>query len=137
MGVPGWVDPYVGIPFKEMGRDRDGVDCWGLVYLVMGERYGIVVPSYHERYQNTADRAELETLIHGEMGPWREVPAGTEREGDVALLRIMGRDSHVGLVADRGYMLHAELAPQTVCERYDTSAWRRRIVGFYRWEGVA
>jgi cell wall-associated NlpC family hydrolase len=31
--IPAWAADYVGIPFREHGRSRDGADCWGLYWL--------------------------------------------------------------------------------------------------------
>jgi len=34
-----WASTYVGIPYRFAGRDRAGCDCWGLVRLVLAERF--------------------------------------------------------------------------------------------------
>ena len=31
MELPAWVSAYVGLPFKEGGRHRDGLDFYGLL----------------------------------------------------------------------------------------------------------
>jgi hypothetical protein len=43
-----WADIYVGLPFKRMGRDRAGLDCFGLIRLVLHELAGVLLPSYSE-----------------------------------------------------------------------------------------
>lgn len=43
-----WADGYVGLPFKKMGRDRSGLDCWGLVRLILDEQAGVLLPAYSE-----------------------------------------------------------------------------------------
>ncbi|NMW23861.1 C40 family peptidase, partial [Rhodanobacter denitrificans] len=53
--VPAWAGPYVGIPYRTHGRDRAGVDCWGLVRLVMAEVFGAELPDYGDTYRDGED----------------------------------------------------------------------------------
>lgn len=134
--VPEWVAEYVGLPFAEHGRERSGVDCWGLIRLVLAEQFGVGVPSYGGDYASTTDQDELGRLIRGEMAPWREV-TGRERAGDGVLLRVRGQPIHVGLVIAPGWMLHVQRDIDSTLERYDGPRWAKRIIGIYRHESMA
>lgn len=134
------VGQYIGLPFRTHGRTRDGLDCWGLVRLVLAEQWGLAVPCYGERYRDARrDAGAIAREIAAERARWGEVGPGGERPGDVALLRIRGLEAHVGLVvapADR-LMLHIEADGIGAClEGYDTPLWRHRLVGFWRPPGM-
>lgn len=133
--APGWVAKYVGIPFLECGRDRAGVDCWGLLALVMREQFHVAVPSYAERYRSGAELAELATLLEGERPsqPWRRLDASEAvRPGDAVHLRIEGLPVHVGVICAPPWFLHTAQTVGTVVDRLDALRWTRRTLGRYR-----
>ena len=132
--IPAWVETYIGLPFKEHGRTRDGVDCWGLVRLVLADRFDIRLPAYVTGYASTEDAADIAGLIRGEMGPWVETPEA--RPGDAVLMRLRAQPCHVGLVVARGWMLHVEDGIDSCLERYDGARWSRRVVGVFRYRGI-
>lgn len=134
--IPHWVADYVGLPFVEHGRVRGAVDCWGLIRLVLAERFDVRVPSYVEDYTSTIDEDVLGRLIGRHMTSWREV-TGRERAGDVALLRVRGQPMHVGVVVAPKWMLHIERGIDSMVERYDGVTWAKRLIGVYRHEGMA
>lgn len=124
---------YVGLPWLERGRDRAGLDCWGLFTLVYRERFGIDLPSFADAYLTTADRAALVDLIEGGMGPWREVPAGEEHAGDGVMMTMSGAPHHVGVVTRPGFVLHIENGKAgSIIEDYRLARLRRRVLGFWR-----
>lgn len=142
---PGWVAPYIVVPFKDRGRDLAGWDCWGCCRWVARAQFGLELPSYADDYQGCSvkERRELAALIKGQLGPWREIwrrgldgnePVG-ERPGDCLLLRQFGADCHVGIVVSAGHMLHAEEGQGTTCEQYRGLRWRSRVMGVYRYAG--
>ena len=73
-----WTNDFIGIPYKLHGRERDGLDCWGMVRLVYSELCGITLPSLAEQYENPVD-AEGFTQAHALTSPeWREVETPSE-----------------------------------------------------------
>jgi probable lipoprotein NlpC len=127
-----WAREYVGIPFKERGRDRDGVDCWGLACLVYRDRFGIRLPDYRDRYLNTEASDDISRIIDSEADGWTEIPTTSAMCGDVVLFRILGKPTHIGIEVGDGYMLHAERGVGVVIERHDKLRWFHRRVGFFR-----
>lgn len=41
--TPLWAGRYIGISYKESGRDRQGIDDWGITRLVVSEQFGIAL----------------------------------------------------------------------------------------------
>lgn len=131
-----WVNRYIGIPYADKGRSIQGCDCWGLVYLVLLEQFGIRVPTYTEDYTGTHKdySGEIESLIHNERKMWTPIPLGQEQLGDVINLRIFAKDWHTGIVIEPGRMLHTLIGHDSALEKYYFSTWKNRISGFYRHE---
>lgn len=136
-----WAAPYIGLPFKPLGRDWEGCDCWGLFRLVYLEQFGIELPRYDEGYAGTdrADFADIKRLITGALSggqQWVEIPAGEERVGDGIALLINRKPFHVGLVVGGKRALVIEEGIEACTEEYVAMKWRNRVGGFYRWAGA-
>lgn len=135
--LPDWVGDYIGLPFADRGRDRNGVDCWGLVRLVYQEVWGVAMPAYDDGYIDTgrtcfSDIAVALTDHCMASTTWRRIDAGAEAVGDMALFQIMGLPVHVGLVVASTKMIHAETGTNVVLDRYDGLRWGGRLIGFWR-----
>jgi lipoprotein Spr len=136
---PQWVSAYVGLPFKERGRDHNGVDCWGLVALILRDVFGLDVPSYADEYVSTTDCKILSDLIKREADSWWPIAFTDAREGDVVILRVASANTrekiyatHVGVVIKPGWMIHIERGIDAVLEQYTRPRWGNRVVGIYR-----
>lgn len=125
----------VGLPYAELGRSREGVDCWGLVRLAYAELAGIDLPSYADGYLATNDRAEINGLITGAKsnGVWSAVDPHRVYSLDVVVFRRGRFDSHVGIVVDpsRNLMVHAS-GHGSRAEAWTGNLWSPRLVGFWR-----
>ena len=134
--APPWARNYIGIPFEPRGRDRDGLDCWGLVRLVYAEQFGVFLPSLAERYSgvHAGDAPEIASVVNEvrrDTGLWEPVPRA--RVGDVLHMRG-GRLQHVGVATSPTSFLHAVMGANSCLERLDQD-WRNRLLGVYRYIG--
>jgi cell wall-associated NlpC family hydrolase len=137
MTGPAWVNQYVGLPFAELGRDRAGVDCWGLVRLIYQEQFGITLPSYTGDYRTTIDAEEIGALVRKEAASWWEaVPLTAARVGDVLVLRVRNFPMHCGLILTPPSFLHIERRVNAVVERWDAWQWSKRVSGVFRHEAM-
>jgi len=141
--IPCWAGEYVGIPFVDLGRDRCGCDCWGLVRLIIAEQAGLDLPSWATAYASEANLTGVLGLA-GEQkteGPWRRIDPQAERTFDVLELtqpvRMPGgvqfMSIHAGLVVAPGWLIHVERATDALLVDY-RHAWtvRNRVAGFWR-----
>lgn len=128
-----WSNAYVGVPYKDKGRSLEGVDCWGVPYLVLRELAGVEVPSYTESYAGAAEVREVSALF-GQLNswPWRPVELGQEREFDVAFFRTGNCASHCGIVVKPGWMLHVLDGYHARVEEFTGGRWSLRLLGIAR-----
>ncbi len=129
-----WWNDYIGIPYKEKGRARDGADCWGLVRLVYKDQYEIELPSFIEVYE-AQDSNQIAELFATRREGWEQV--AEPREGDVVALRVFGEITHVGVIAAPGTFLHVRRGIEAVIERLDSPMWKHRIEGYFRYKEKA
>lgn len=136
----------IGIPWVDGGRDRDGCDCYGLVFLFFGQVLGIALPSYAET--PAADLLAGEHAVGEALSgsTWRAVSSGDADRGDVVLMRGVERGSdrrlrhsvrHVGVLLDRATVLHVERGIGSVALPRSHPTIRPRIVAFYRHRNLA
>jgi sulfur carrier protein ThiS len=123
-------EKYIGIPFKEKGRDSSGLDCWGLVRLIYKQEYSINLPSFVEDYE-LSDDARIGELFAQYKEGW-ETSAKPEA-GCVVVFRMFGTESHVGIVVDNSHFIHVREGRDSVIESLESGKWFKRIIGFYNY----
>ena len=103
-----------------VGKSYDELDCWSLVRRIYKDVYHIALPKLP---------IETEQKNH-----WREVPPGSELQGDLLLFRIAELKRHVGLVVGEGRMIHSDETTGVVIEKYTGPLWDHRLKKIYRHE---
>lgn len=126
-----WSNKYVGIPYKDYGRDTSGIDCWGLARLVYKNEFNIDLPSFTDSYQ-VGDREALQELISRNKESWTKLDQ--PKEGCLVLFKILGNDSHIGIAVSDTHFLHARDGYDSSIEAFDGINWKNRIAGYFQYQ---
>ena len=128
-----WWNSYIGIPFVNKGRERDGLDCWGLFKIVYEDRLSIFLPSYITDYTEAGINESVNsTFTEGLKKGWSR--ADIVREYDLVILTLAGKPFHCGIVTKPGFMLHVMRGCNSIVESYTGRMWNNRIEGIYHYE---
>ena len=128
-----WIHHYLSIPYVPGGRDRQGVDCWGLLRLAYLEQFHIALPEIPGISAEKA-LALTDTLEQEKKASWTEIAKPIDGCGVGMSQRTILH--HVGIyaAADGGKVIHCWSRNNSV--RADTfrSLWSQGflVVKFYR-----
>jgi hypothetical protein len=133
-----WANLYLQLPFKPFGRDRSGVDCWGLVALVYAEQLGLVLPQFDG--VDPSDNATIADVVGRERLSWRPVALEARAAFDVVVMRAriirdgraMTPEMHLGIVTPERRILHIRKETGVTCVPVDHPSVARLIAGVYR-----
>jgi cell wall-associated NlpC family hydrolase len=131
------VTEYIGLPFCSGGREKTGLDCWGLIRLVYQEQFNIELPIYKGMDGEKSEAREIAACVHEHISEWIEVERGHEQEGDIIILRINGWPMHIGVIVKKDFMLHIMKGMNVVMEKYTSPMWNKRIFGIVRHKELA
>jgi hypothetical protein len=121
---------YIGLPYKDLGRKEDGIDCWGLVRLFYKNELQIDLPSYDTLY-TSGSSPEVPELLAKYKESWIHSTTGVP--GDVCIFNIYGEPSHVGIYVGDNKFLHAREGKDSVIDSLDSPQWSKRFQGFYKY----
>ena len=127
-----WSDRFLGIPYADFGRDRQGCDCWGLACVIYREELGISLPDYLG-YGSVDELGEVSALICGAATSPLWVPVGGIATAfDIAVFRRGRLSAHVGIVIRHGIMIHAVAEDHAKVQGYESGPLRNRFSGHFR-----
>jgi len=123
---------YIKIPFKPLGRDFNGCDCYGLVRLILLNEFDTELPSWDQDYTNTTDKKVLESCISDRYGYFEKT--NDPKAGDIVLMRLCSAfPVHIGLMIDDKKFIHIRQGENVSTGKVNEHKYNRRIAGFYRW----
>ena len=125
---------YIGLKFKHQGRGFDGVDCYGLLALMLKEEKGIEMPEFEytlywhgEGYNHIADNV----YKFKNWGPVKEA----SRPFDVILFysSAFSRDvvNHMGIFIGDDKFVHVSVLYNSRIDRLN-AYWSNRIYAVLR-----
>lgn len=122
---------YIGIPFVDRGRSMEGGDCWNIIYQFYAHEKKITLPLL-DSYETTKDADGIQEIVNSERHHWSKVDEPAF--GDVVVIAIAGKESHVGIYVEKQCMLHAFEGTDSCLVSLESPRWKSRIKGFYRYE---
>jgi len=128
-----WALRYIGLPFVDGGRDRNGVDCWGLLCLVYSEIDQIELP-LHPHFRCADVLAVSREIANQVAAQWTEIPKPVERCAVAMSQQVIPH--HVGLWTqdDGGKVIHAWNGLAVAAESIRRLRLRgMRTIKFYRY----
>lgn len=135
-----WTDLYMGIPFKPDGRDRNGLDCYGLICLIYKEQLGIEIPDYKGIFENncfTTLKKVAQIIKEDKDKGWTVISKGEQKEFDGIVLRTGKFQWHLGVVVNSMNMIHIIQGAEVIVEPYESLLWKHRVAEFRRYSGRA
>ncbi len=133
---------YVGIPYKHLGRDTKGLDCYGLVVLIYKDKLDIELPDVH-LYKFGTDACNYMTAFYtkkkyehvsGFSKLW--TPVEDLEPYDIILFTVyddIPAPTHSGVYLGEGKFIHCMSGlPVTINRLKDH--WLKRMHSAYRYK---
>ena len=101
-------ESYIGIPFVELGRDRKGLDCLGLLLLIFSEKLGINFDDYRKvEYEYDWDKKGYNPILENIDNNWEQINNKKYKKYDVHIFydnHLIPR--HLGINIGNGKFIH-------------------------------
>lgn len=128
---------YLNVPYKHLGRNRQGIDCAGLIYNVFNSVIGMPDDclDYNQQYNSTFAFRQISRY-------GKRIGRKQAKPGDVVLMGINNVTSHFGILTDKGVIHASTLRGRVVEHRLCTGRSiriarnRERAVAYFRIKGV-
>lgn len=100
---------WKGVPYRDGGESRRGVDCSGFVQLTFRQQFAMQLP------RDTGSQAQLGHAVSS-----RQL-----RPGDLVFFNIGKRTRHVGVMVEKNRFLHASTTKGVMISDLNQPYWQR------------
>jgi len=132
-----WSTKYLDIPFIKGGRDFSGLDCGGLVLLVLKEECGVAAKDFGSPYVCNWNVGKIglnvtATCIESVIDEW--IIVEKPKEFDLVRFKIGRIPSHVGVMVKYPYFLHVteDLGYTKISDVRNNADWGKRFFEYRR-----
>jgi len=132
-------DEFINIPYKHRGRDFDGVDCFGLLYLIFKTKRDIILPNFLDLQYNKSWYKEgcnyiLENKDTVPGTFWIEIKKPYKLyDGLIFFLGNKKVANHIGMYLYDGQFIHVYEDSKVEISRLDDLYWDSRFYGAVRY----
>jgi len=112
---------YIGIPFKYGGRDKNGVDCWGIVVLIYKNELGIELFDMANYDPSIKSSSKFYQSISDFHNLWEKIDINTNtlKVYDIILFSLDNENkeipTHIAVYTDFNRIIHCtEYMPVTI-----------------------
>lgn len=124
------LDKFIGISFKDCGRDYDGVDCWGLCKLFYRDFLGIDIPDYGI---DPNDIARVSDKMKSEILGKNWVVLNEPEPFCIAVMKLKSKViNHAGILVDNNRLLQAYSKTGSCLVNIKTGIWKRSIAYYVK-----
>jgi cell wall-associated NlpC family hydrolase len=103
---------WQGVPYREGGLNRNGIDCSGFVYLAYRSQFGIQLP------RTTSSLAKSGRIVY----------RTDLKAGDLVLFKTGWFDRHIGIYLDDMQFIHVSSRRGVTLSRIDGYYWKGRFL---------
>lgn len=130
----GQYQDFLGIPYSDADRGRDGTNCYDLGRLIYREALGVELEDYGPAKAWHENAARIRAGL--QVGPWIDVTGKKRQPFDFVVYAIGRIDDHMGVVVTGPWMIHVQRGDLS---RLDPIAEGRfgRLSGVWRHQALA
>ena len=119
---------FLQIPYKHMGRNIKGADCWGTIMLWYWMRMGIKIQDAEGEYPPSWEWEGKSVLLENASDAWEKVE--TPGIYDVILFETNGLINHAGIYLKEGRFMHTTKAG-TIISKLDEHPFTFKVHSCY------